>query len=236
MNHEEEAYTVTRPATAASAISVAAYTSIGDGDIDPYSGWGPRHDGRSDVDITAPGRYVFSADPFFPGDFSLFSGTSGAGPHVAGAAALLKELAPDLDNGRCRELLRDGAGQDAFTTDPDRWGAGKLRIYAAISALLSDVADEPRHPGLQMAAHPNPFNPATNLRFNLPATGDAQLRVFDISGREVWSRVIAPGTAGWREITWNGTDVNGRVLSSGMYFAHVVQGPHYAVTKVTLLK
>ena len=150
---------MTWPATADSAISVAANTSIDDGDIDPYSGWGPRHDGRSDVDITAPGRYVFSADPFFPGDFSLFSGTSGAGPHVAGAAA-----------------------------------------------LLSDVADEPRHPGLQMAAHPNPFNPSTTLRFNLPVTGGAQLRVFDVSGREVWRQVTEPGAAGWRESTWNGTD------------------------------
>ena len=236
IHHEEEAYTVTWPATADSAISVAAYAPDGDGDIDFYSGWGPRHDGRPDVDIAAPGAYVWSAHPFIPGDFSAFSGTSGAGPHVAGAAALLKELVPDLDNGWCRWLLHDGAGQDAFTGDPDRWGAGKLRIYAAISSLLSDVADEPRHPGLQMAAHPNPFNPTTTIRFNLPAVSGAQLRIFDVSGREVWSRTIDPGQAGWREVTWNGKDENGLFLSSGMYFAHVVQGAHYAVTKVTLVK
>jgi Subtilase family/FlgD Ig-like domain len=233
---EDPAYTVTWPATADSSISVAAYAPGGDGAIDYYSGWGPRIDGRPDVDIAAPGAYVLSVSPRSDMNTSWFNGTSGAAPHVAGAAALLKELVPDLDNGQCRQILSDGAGQDQHTTDPDRAGAGKLRIFAAISRLLSAVSDTPRHSAVALRAAPNPFNPSTVIRFQMPAGGDAQLRIFNLAGREVWSRTVHAEAAGEREVAWNGRDLNGKTMPSGVYFAHVKQGDIYAASKLTLVK
>ncbi|MFH1842402.1 MAG: S8 family serine peptidase, partial [bacterium] len=229
-------HTVTWPATADSAISVAAYNPTDDGGINSFSGWGPRVDGRPCVDIAAPGSTVRSADPFIPGDFRSFGGTSSAGPHVAGAVALLKQLYPDLDSGRARELLRGGAGTDVYTTDPDRWGAGKLRIYGAIATGLSDVAETPRHPELEMSAYPNPFNPTTNIRCRLPAAEEATLRIFTVDGRQVWSRRFEVAAPGWREMAWNGVDGDGRRVASGVYFAFVRQGERYAVVRVTMVK
>lgn len=236
VNGEAPDYTVTWPATADSAITVTAYTVNGDGDIDDYSGWGPRIDEVPVVDIAAPGRTVYSTDPWSPGDFRAFSGTSGAGPHVAGAAALLKELIPDLDNGRCRRYLRDGAGTDAYTTDPDRWGAGKLRIYSSITWALTDAAETPPYPEIALSAWPNPFNPFTTIRFNVPSSGPARLRIFDVSGREVWSRQLAVESSGWHEVGWDGTSVAGRKVASGVYFAHVRQGVRYAACKLILVR
>jgi len=236
VNGESEDYTVTWPATADSAITVTAYTVAGDGDIDTYSGWGPRIDGVPIVDIAAPGRSVYSASPWNAGDFSYFAGTSGAGPHVAGAAALLKELIPDLDNGKCREYLRAGAAQDVYTDDPDRWGAGKLRIYSSIVGVLTAVAETPPHPDLALGAYPNPFNPQTTIRFNLPAAGPARLRIFDVTGREIWSRELSVDSPGWQEIGWDGRNRDGRTVASGIYFAHIRQGARYAACKLTLVQ
>lgn len=236
VNGEAGDYTVTWPATADSAITVTAYTVAGDGDIDDYSGWGPRIDGTPIVDIAAPGRSVYSASPWNPGDFSYFAGTSGAGPHVAGAAALLKELVPDLDNGKCRLHLRAGAGQDGYTTNPRRWGAGKLRIYGAITNVLSAVAETPRYPELALDAYPNPFNPWTTIRFNLPSPGPARIRIFDVTGREVWSREVTAAAPGWQQVGWNGRNRDGHGVASGVYFAHVRQGERYAAVKLTLVR
>ncbi len=236
VNGESADYTVTWPATADSAITVTAYTVAGDGDIDNYSGWGPRIDGQPIVDIAAPGRWVYSASHLNAGDFSKFAGTSGAGPHVAGAAALLKELIPDLDNGKCRQYLRAGAGQDVYTTNPDRWGAGKLRIYSSIAGALTAVAETPPYPDLAMGAYPNPFNPSTTIRFNLPASGPARLRIFDVTGREIWSRELSPDTPGWQEVSWDGRNRDGGSVASGVYFAHVRQGGQYAACKLILVQ
>ena len=229
-------YTVTWPATADSAITVAAYTAAGDGDIDSYSGWGPRIDGVSIMDIAAPGQGVYSASPWNNGDFIRFGGTSGAGPHVAGAAALLKELFPDLDNGKCREYLRAGAQQDVYTTDPARWGAGKLRIYSSIVNVLTAIAETPPHPDLELGAYPNPFNPTTTIRFNLSSSGLARLRIFDVAGREVWDRELNADAPGWQEISWDGRNRDGESVASGVYFAHVIQGRWYAACKLTLVQ
>jgi subtilisin family serine protease len=233
---EETATTATWPATADSSLGVGAYAPDGDGPVHGYSGRGPRLDGVPLVDVVAPGSYVLSTSPDNPHAYRWFSGTSSAGPHVAGAAALLKELFPDLDHARCRQYLRAGAAQDAHTTDPDAAGAGKLRIHDTIAALLSDVAAVPPHPGLVLSAAPNPFNPATTIAFDLPRDGAAAVRVFDVAGREVWHRDLEPGSAGPRRVVWDGRDMSGRGLASGVYFAHVKQGRVVAACKVTLVK
>jgi hypothetical protein len=236
VNNESAEYTVTWPSTADSAITVTAYAPAGDGDINTYSGWGPRIDGVPIVDIAAPGSGVYSTSPSGFGNFSYFGGTSGAGPHVAGAAALLKELLPDLDNGKCRQYFRAGAKQDVYTTDPDRWGAGKLRIYSTIVEVLTAVAETPRHPDIALGAYPNPFNPWTTIRFHLTEPGPARLRIFDVTGREIWSREVAADVPGWREVGWDGRNRDGNNVASGVYFAHVRQGGQYAACKLILVR
>jgi hypothetical protein len=67
--------------------------------------------------------------------------------------------------------------------------------------------------------YPNPFNPATTIRFELPHTASVNLRVYDIRGRRV--RTLIEGetvAAGRHEQAWNGRDDNGRTLPAGIYF------------------
>ncbi len=60
---------------------------------------------------------------------------------------------------------------------------------------------------------PNPFNPTTTIKYDLPTDSPVRLKVYDILGREVLSLVDGVETAGRHEVTLNASD-----LSSGVYF------------------
>jgi len=67
------------------------------------------------------------------------------------------------------------------------------------------------------ANHPNPFNPITSINFDLPEKSITSLVVYDLLGRQIKTLVNGLEQPGFRQITWNGTDQNGRSLTSGMY-------------------
>lgn len=86
------------------------------------------------------------------------------------------------------------------------------------------------------APHPNPFNPATSLRFQLPADGPASLRLFDLRGRVVRTLVSGRLAAGDHRLEWDGRDSAGERVASGIYLAVLEAGPHRASRKLVLVK
>lgn len=149
--------TLTYPSTADSAIGVAAYGGRADidvlggggvGELRGYSGRGPRMDGARAVDVAAPddplAALSSSALPEFPrGHSSLFvpfGGTSGAGPHVAAALALLAERYPgwgadELEAGLLGAAEGDGLSPDLGAVPNEGWGVGKLRSHRALYGM-----------------------------------------------------------------------------------------------------
>ncbi len=81
-------------------------------------------------------------------------------------------------------------------------------------------AEEPELPAITrlMPVHPNPFNPKTEIRFELNEAGRAVLEVYDISGRRLRTLTDKHFEAGTQLESWNGLDDNGRALPSGVYF------------------
>ena len=63
-------------------------------------------------------------------------------------------------------------------------------------------------------AYPNPFNPSTQIKFDLPEDGFVTLNVFDVLGRKVAEVVKGNNAAGYHAATWNASNV-----ASGVYFA-----------------
>lgn len=78
---------------------------------------------------------------------------------------------------------------------------------------------------------PNPFNPSTTIRYDLPVRADVQLKIFDILGRELLVRRIAMQPAGTHEIR---LDVS--TLSSGTYFYQLRAGTFVQTKKMLILK
>ena len=82
---------------------------------------------------------------------------------------------------------------------------------------------------------PNPFNPATKIRFDIPRWrgegGWTTLRVYDIMGREVQTLVNEKLQPGTYEVTFNGS-----ALTSGVYFYRLISGDYLITKRMLLLK
>ncbi|MCK5597722.1 MAG: right-handed parallel beta-helix repeat-containing protein [Candidatus Eisenbacteria sp.] len=83
---------------------------------------------------------------------------------------------------------------------------------------------------------PNPFSPATNIRYAIPVAGDVNLRIYNTAGQVVRVLVNEPREAGSHEELWDGCDDSGRRLASGVYFARLAVDGKTRVRKLALLK
>ncbi|UCC80717.1 MAG: right-handed parallel beta-helix repeat-containing protein [Candidatus Zixiibacteriota bacterium] len=79
--------------------------------------------------------------------------------------------------------------------------------------------------------YPNPFNAATTIKFELPASSQVKIEVFDLLGRKIETLVNSRFYAGYHVITWNAND-----YASGMYFYMVQAGGQNFVRKMSLIK
>ena len=109
--------------------------------------------------------------------------------------------------------------------------------FAILDANLS-VEDDLEIPNT-FALHPafpNPFNPITHIRYDLPEAGFVDLRVYDLAGREV--RTLARGFdhAGEKSVVWNAKDNHGRSVSAGVYIYRLETAGQFESQKMILLK
>ena len=83
---------------------------------------------------------------------------------------------------------------------------------------------------------PNPFNPETIIKFNLPQASAVSLKVYNILGQVVNTLVDEPLDAGSHSVMWNGTNAQGRDVASGVYFYRINAGGYESIEKMTLLR
>jgi hypothetical protein len=87
---------------------------------------------------------------------------------------------------------------------------------------------------------PNPFNPATNIHFDIPASNsgavDVAIKVYDITGREVITLVNKPMEPGRYQVQWDATNSRGETVAGGIYVYRMVAGDFVATRKMLLLK
>lgn len=89
---------------------------------------------------------------------------------------------------------------------------------------------------------PNPFNPETNIYFDLAKDAEVELILYDVAGRFIAKLWGGQKRAGRHHVRWNGRDLHGQPLESGVYLCrlrarHGASGEEFVATrKLTLLK
>jgi hypothetical protein len=126
------------PASSALAISVGAVSTSRSGQanvVANFSAAGPAPLSlRQKPDVSAPGVAILSSVP--TNEWALLSGTSMAAPHVAGAAALLRERHRDWSVAQLKSALVQTAGDAAGDTTVAREGGGVVTLPRADAPLV----------------------------------------------------------------------------------------------------
>ncbi len=108
---------------------------------------------------------------------------------------------------------------------------------SSVSIPLENTIGSPV-PG-QVVLHqnsPNPFNPQTTIRFELPSVMRVQLSIFDVHGRLVRTLIDEQRGAGASTAEWNGRDDKGAAVATGVYFYVLEAGGSRSQRKMVLLK
>jgi hypothetical protein len=83
---------------------------------------------------------------------------------------------------------------------------------------------------------PNPFNPVTTFRYDLPEDELVDITIYDMMGRVVKTLINDQQTAGYRSLQWNATNDAGSPVSAGIYIYMIQAGEFRQVRKMVLLK
>ncbi|MBT7118324.1 MAG: T9SS type A sorting domain-containing protein, partial [Candidatus Marinimicrobia bacterium] len=83
---------------------------------------------------------------------------------------------------------------------------------------------------------PNPFNPSTEIRFDLPEAGNVNLAIYNLMGQKIRTLSSDNMTPGYHAIIWDGTNDIGSQVATGMYFYSIQSSEFQATKKMLFLK
>jgi hypothetical protein len=128
------------------------------------------------------------------------------------------------------------------TAQVNEWNENNNLIYVAINVVVSDIRPE----GVEelpttfklSGNYPNPFNPETKIRFEIPVKSAISVQVFNILGQRVSDLNLGVKEIGYHELTWRGNN-----FASGIYIyvlkaEPLVSGwqPYVGIRKMVLVK
>jgi hypothetical protein len=132
----------------------------------------------------------------------------------------------------------DERGTVIFGQD-GQWGTAYARFrfkksgFDKALAFTSDITPDE----LALAQNfPNPFNPQTDIQFQIPESHRVTIAVYNIQGKQVRVLTDKNYEAGIHSVSWDGKNSQGLQLSTGTYFYHMRAGDFTQIKKMTLIK
>ena len=116
----------------------------------------------------------------------------------------------------------------------ESWYSAEESVYVVSTGIPE--AGQPVPTTRLLPNHPNPFNPTTTIRFDIPQRGEVRLAIYDVTGRLVATLVNGPEEAGRLSYQWDARESTGEDAASGIYFARLEAGEYVATRKMVLLR
>jgi hypothetical protein len=114
-------------------------------------------------------------------------------------------------------------------------GFGNILSGGGNTLTINAVGVIPRSFAL-LQNFPNPFNPSTEIGFDLPENSNVSLIIYNVTGQQVRTLVSDVLKAGQHRITWDGRDDANRTVGTGLYIYTIQAGAHSATKKMLLMR
>jgi subtilisin family serine protease len=222
-----------------SSDQIASFSSRG-----PVTWWGsvaPWYDYSDSAplikpDISAPGVDVLSAALY--SGYTTMSGTSMATPHVAGVAALLLSVNPELSVAQLDSLMEMTALDLGTAGKDNTFGAGRVDAYQAALAALevgtAEAGEAAIETGMPVISPvwPNPVTSGAGFSLFIPSAGEVAITVLDVSGRVAANVRSGHLSQGSHSYIWNVPETMG----SGIYFIMAETPFGSSASRMTVLR
>ena len=117
--------------------------------------------------------------------------------------------------------LTSSGGDDIFVAKLGNYTSGENEIIST---------------KMELSNYPNPFNPTTTINYSLKENSKVSLKIYNIKGQKVKQLFNDQLSAGEHSVIWNGTDNNGKSVSSGIYFYKLRTANFEKTKKMILMK
>ena len=123
--------------------------------------------------------------------------------------------------------------KDLDITDP--------RVQRVVQLLENQLAELAPKKTVLLANYPNPFNPETWIPYRLAKAADVRLTIYATNGQVVRSLALGHQPVGSyvdraRAAYWDGRNMSGEHVASGVYFYHLSAGDYSATRRMVILK
>jgi hypothetical protein len=147
---------------------------------------------------------------------------------------------PDYDRGGPIGDLGSIPAQSAPTQDGIRFEApARSAQYVILGHTPGGTIGTTEPPPSQFSLAknaPNPVSGETQIEYDLKTSVPVTLRIYDVLGREVTTLVNSTQSADDYQVTWDGTDPQGRPVSSGVYFYRLEAGSYAKTRKMVVVR
>jgi len=175
--------------------------------------------------------WELSYDLFFDNDFNF------SNPQIIKGIEDTTYTIDNLAAGKTyfwKVLAKNLAGDSLWSKQQD-WG-----FFIEPGATLVEDAEQNFPAGFELFQnYPNPFNSSTEIRYSLPkekTNYQVQLKIYDVLGRLVKVLVDQVQSAKSYAISWDGTDLSGNRVASGVYFYSLEAGSLKSIRKILMLQ
>jgi len=194
-----------------------------------FSSLGPTYDGRIKPDVMACGQNTYVANSENTSGYYRSFGTSLATPLVAGVAALLLQADSTMTPVQVKDALRSTADRALYPDNYYGWGV--------INAEAARTGTTPEPPSsIALFNYPNPFSDNTAIVFPVPTRAPVKVSIFTAAGERVWERELFWDLQGWCRVEWDGCNMSGAKVASGVYICQVIAGEDVIRGKMVCLR
>ncbi len=117
-----------------------------------------------------------------------------------------------------------------------QWDIGVFEFDDGTTSLSGEENKAILPRSVSVYNYPNPFNPGTVIRYELPRAANVELAVYNLAGKRLVRLDYGFRTAGSHSLSWDARDDRGRQVASGLYLLRIQAGQSIKTLKMMYLR